>query len=386
MIPPNYAIRNIVKHKMTSALTVLGISLVVFVFAGSLMVSNGLRETLVAAGYPSNVTVIRKASQTEVQSIIGYDQAQIIKSSSDIATDADGTPMLANEVYVLISLPKRKSGDEANVVVRGISEKSMALRPDVKLIEGRMWQDAGSEIIAGTSAAERFRGCAVGEQVRFGARDWTVVGIFDAGGSSQESEIWCDIHQASDAFRRPVYSSLTLRLADSSQFEEFKSKIESDPRLPMEVKREQEYYASQSRATSTFINITGTVISFIFSLGAVVGAMITMYAAVANRTREIGTLRALGFSRMSVLIVFLYESILISLAGGIGGVVAAFALNFVRISTVNWDTFSEIAFSFRLSASIAVSALLFSVIMGIVGGFFPAVRASRLRIVEALRG
>ncbi len=385
MIPPSYAIRNILKHKVTSTLTVAGITLVVFVFAGSMMLSNGLNETLVATGHPENVTVIRKSSQTEVQSIISYDQAQIIKSSPEIAKDSDGNPLYANEVYVLISLPKRKSGEEANIVVRGISEKSMAVRPNVKLIEGRMWQDPGSEIIAGVSAAERYKGCAVGEKVRFGSRDWTVVGIFEAGGTGYESEIWCDIIQAADAFRRPVYSSLTLRLADTTQFAAFKERIENDPRVPLEIKREKDYYAAQSRTISTFINITGTVISFIFSLGAIVGAMITMYAAVANRTKEIGTLRALGFSRFSILTTFLFEALLISAIGGAFGVLAAYFLNFVRISTTNWDTFSEIAFNFNLSPEIALTAVIFALVMGFVGGFLPAVRASRLQIIESLR-
>ncbi len=386
MIPPSYALRNILKHKVTSTLTIAGIMLVVFVFAGSLMLSNGLKETLVSTGNAENVTVIRKSSQTEVQSIISYDQAQIIKSSPEVAKDSEGNPMVANEVYVLISLPKRTTGDQANVVVRGISDKSMALRPNVKLIEGRMWEDAGSEIIAGISASERFKGCAIGEKVRFGARDWTVVGLFEAGGTGFESEIWCDIIQAGDAFNRPVYSSLTLRLADTTLFAAFKEKTEKDPRLPVEVKHEKDYYEAQSRTISTFINITGTVISVIFSLGAIVGAMITMYAAVANRTREIGTLRALGFSRFSILTVFLIEALLISTFGGVLGVLAAYFLDFVQISTTNWDTFSEIVFNFKLSAGIAIGAIIFSLVMGFVGGFLPAVRASRLKIIDSLRG
>jgi putative ABC transport system permease protein len=385
MIPPSYAIRNIAKHKITSTLTISGVSLVVFVFAGSMMMTNGLSETLVATGHPENVTIIRKASLTEVQSIIAYDQAQVVKSAPEVAVDETGAPLMANEVYVLISLPKRKTGNEANIVVRGISDKSMALRPNIKMIAGRMWQDAGSEIIAGKSASERYQGCAVGERIRFGARDWTVVGTFDADGTGYESEIWCEITQAADAFRRPVYSSLTLRLADTTQFEAFKARIENDPRLPLEVKRERDYYASQSRTISTFLGIAGTVISVIFSLGAIVGAMITMYAAVANRTKEIGTLRALGFGRFSILAVFLLESLVISLTGGILGIAAAYFLNFVQISTTNWDTFSEIAFNFRLSTQIATSALIFSLVMGLVGGFLPAVRASRLKIIDSLR-
>jgi putative ABC transport system permease protein len=318
-------------------------------------------------------------------SIITYDQAQIIKADQAIALDAGGNPLVANEVYVLIGLPKRGVTTDANIVLRGINDMSFKLRPNVKMIEGRMWQDAGSEIIAGKSASQRYQGCALGEQVRFGSRKWTVVGIFDAGGTGYESEIWCDIHQVSDAFNRPVYSSLTLRLTDTTRFDAFKKRIEGDPRLPLDVKREKDYYAAQSRTISTFINIAGTVISVIFSLGAIVGAMITMYAAVANRTREIGTLRALGFGRFSILTVFLFESLVISVSGGLVGIAAAYFLNFVQISTINWDTFSELAFNFRLSTQIAISALIFALAMGLVGGFLPAVRASRLRVVDSLR-
>ncbi len=386
MIPPNYAVRNISKHKVTSLLTMAGLSLVVFVFAGSLMLSNGLNETMVATGQPDNVSLIRKSAQTEVMSIVSYEQAQIVKADQDVARDQDGNPLVASEIYVLISLPKRDTQDEANIVVRGVGPTSFALRPNVKLVEGRMWTDPGSEVIAGLSASKRYTGCAVGEKLRFGARNWTVVGIFEAGGTGFESEIWCDINQASDVFRRPVYSSLLARLTDTTRFEAFKARVEADPRLTLDVKREKDYYAAQTQMLGTFISITGTVISIVFSLGAIVGAMITMYAAVANRTREIGTLRALGFNRWSILTVFLFESLLIALASGLIGIGAAYFLNFLQISTTNWGTFSEIAFNLQLSTGIVLKTLAFALIMGLVGGFLPSVRASRLRIVDSLRG
>jgi len=212
-----------------------------------------------------------------------------------------------------------------------------------------------------------------------------VVGIFDAGGSGSDSEIWCDLEQAADAFRRPVYSSLTFRMADTTQFEALKSRIEADRRLPLDIFREKEYYERQSKSFSTFIGITGNVISVIFSLGAIVGAMITMYAAVANRIKEIATLRALGFKRSNVLLSFLFESLTISLSGGVLGVVGAYFLRFVQVSTTNWDTFSELAFNFEISSEIVISAIIFSFVMGIVGGFLPAVSASRMKIAEAMR-
>jgi len=385
MIPLSYTIRNIVKHKTTSILTILGVALVVFVFVGSLMLTAGLRATLISTGYDDNVVLIRKASQAEVQSIIYNDQSQIVSTAPEIAPAEDGTPLFTNEIYVLINQPKRASGDDAHVVVRGVTDKSMELRPNVKLVEGRMYREGTSEVIAGSLAAKRFAGCGLGETVRFGAREWTVVGVFDAGGSGFDSELWGDVRQMSDAFRRPVYSSLTFRMKDPGQFQAMKKRIENDPRLPLEVWREKRFYESQSSFTTTFFNVASITISIIFSLGAIVGAMITMYAAVANRTREIGTLRSLGFSRFSILSSFLLESMTIALVGGGLGIVAANFLRFMQISTTNWGTFSEIVFNFDISWDIAVSAFVFALIMGLLGGFLPALRAARLKIVDALR-
>jgi ABC-type antimicrobial peptide transport system permease subunit len=366
-------------------LTILGIGLVVFVFAGSMMLTEGLKTTMVATGHDENVIAIRKASQTEVQSIVYYSQANILRTRPEIAVGIDGSPLITNELYVLIGLKSRRGNDEAHVVVRGITDMSMVLRPNVKLIEGRMWQDPGSEIIAGKGAAQRFIGCGLGETVRFGSRNWTVVGIFDAEGTAFDSELWSEYEQASDAFNRPIYSSLTFRIKDTTQFAAMVEKIENDPRLPLDVKREKDYYESQSKTFSTFIGIIGTVISIVFSLGAIIGAMITMYAAVANRITEIGTLRSLGFSRFSILTTFLFESLLIAFFGGAIGIGAALFLKFFQISTTNWDTFSEVAFNFDISWNIAITAIVFALIMGVVGGFLPAVRAARLKIVDSLR-
>jgi len=384
MIPAGYTLRNIMKRKITSGLTIFGVMLVIFVFAGVLMLNNGLQKTLVATGSDNNVIIIRKSSQTEVMSIITRDQAQIVSTSPEIAKAPDGTALYTNEVYVLISLPNRKDGEKSNVVARGVTDKSFVLRPNLKLIAGRMWKDAGSEIVAGKATAAKFN-CGIGDKVRFGAREWTVVGIMDAAGSAFDSEIWGDYNQLSDAFRRPMYSSLTFRMVDPSQFDSFKARIEADIRLPLEVFHEKEYYANQSKFMTTFVGIVGTIISIIFSLGAIVGAMITMYAAVANRTREIGTLRALGFGRGSILSAFLFESIIISLLGGALGMVAASFLRLVQVSTTNFDTFSELAFNFHLLVAIVIQAIIFAVVMGVIGGFLPAVRASRLKIVDSLR-
>jgi ABC-type lipoprotein release transport system permease subunit len=385
MLLLHYSYKNILARKLTSVLTVFGIGLVVFVFCAVLMLSNGLGETMIATGEDQNAIVIRKASQTEVQSIIYRDVANAIRTDAAIKKNEEGVPIVTGEILVLINQPKRGSNEPSNVPVRGVSGMSINIRPSFKMVEGRMWQPGTSEIIAGARVTESFQGCGLGETVRFGMRDWTVVGVFETAGSGFESELWGDVDQLMDAFGRPVFSSLTMQLAGPGEFDAFKNRLENDPRYTVDVMREKEYYEEQSKFTTVFINVMGVTISIIFSLGAIVGAMITMYAAVANRTTEIGTMRALGFRRRAVLFAFLTESLLIALIGGTIGVLAASFLRFVEVSTTNWNTFAELAFSFEISSEIIVYAFIFAIIMGLVGGFLPAVRAARFRIVNALR-
>ena len=384
-IPFSYSLRNLWTRRLTTVLTASGMALVVFVFAATLMLAEGLRKTLVATGSPDNMIVIRKASATEIQSGIDRLQASVVESLADIATGADGNQLFAKEIVVLISLPKRGSDKPSNVPIRGVTTASFALRPQVRLVEGRLPRLGSSEVIAGQSVAKRFKGGGIGETLRFGMRDWTVVGTFDAGTTAFSSEIWGDADQLMQAFRRPVYSSVLFRLSDTSKFLKVKGRIESDPRLTVEAKRETQYYSDQSEMMATFLGIMGMTLTIIFSLGAIIGAMITMYAAVANRTAEIGTLRALGFRRRSIMTVFLVESLLLGLVGGVMGLVFSSFLQLFTISTVNWQTFSELAFSFTLTPDIVTQSLVFSLIMGFVGGVLPAFRAARMNIVEALR-
>jgi ABC-type antimicrobial peptide transport system permease subunit len=384
-IPISYSFRNLSTRKLTTFLTASGMALVVFVFASILMLSAGLEKTLIETGSDDNVLITRKAANSEVQSGVERLQAAIIESLPDIATGSQGETLLAKELVVLISLPKRGSGKPANVVIRGIQAVSLQLRPQVVLREGRMPRPGSSEIMAGSSIAARFKGGGIGETLRFGMRDWTVVGIFDAGATGFSSEIWGDATQLMQAFRRPVYSSLIFRLRDSAEFSAVKAKLDADPRLTVDVRRETRYYRDQSEAMAKFLRILGTSLTIIFSIGAIIGAMITMYAAVANRVGEIGTLRALGFQRSSVLAAFLLESLFLGLIGGISGLFCASFMQLITISTMNWQTFSELAFSFTLTFAIAWKSLLFSVAMGFIGGVIPAIRASRLNIVDALR-
>ncbi len=385
-VPLSYSWRNLMTRRLTTGLTAGGMALVVFVFAAIMMLSAGLEKTLVETGSEENVIVTRKGAGAEMQSGIERPAAAIVETLPEIMTATDGRPLVAKELVVLIGLAKRGSDKPSNVVIRGVSDRSLLMRPQVRLLEGRMPRPGSVEVMAGNSIARRFKGGGLGETVRFGMRDWTVVGVFDAGATGFSSEIWGDVDQLMQAFRRPAYSSLTFRLLDSASFSQVKERLESDPRLTLEARRETKYYRDQSEAMATFIRILGITLTVIFSLGAMIGALITMYAAVANRVGEIGTLRALGFQRSSILLAFLAESLLLGLTGGVVGLLGASCMQLITISTMNWQTFSELAFSFSLTPGIIGSSLLFSLLMGLVGGLLPALRASRLKIVDSLRG
>jgi ABC-type antimicrobial peptide transport system permease subunit len=296
-----------------------------------------------------------------------------------------GQKLLAKEVVVLIALPKKGTNKPSNVVLRGIDENSLLLRPQVRLVEGRLPRMGSTEVIAGMSIVRKFKDIRVDEKLCCGMRDWKIVGVFDAGNTGFNSEIWGDEDQFMQAFRRNGYSSVIFKLRDSSGFEDVRSHLESDPRLTLEVKRETKYYADQSEIMAKFLRILGISLTIIFSVGAIIGAMITMYSAVANRTAEIGTLRALGFQRRDILIAFLLESLLLGFLGGIGGLFFASFMQLITISTMNFQTFSELAFSFSLNFNIIYMGMTFALIMGFVGGVLPAIRASRMIIVDALR-
>jgi putative ABC transport system permease protein len=384
-VPLSYSFRNLWTRRLTTVLTASGMALVVFVFAAILMLAEGLRKTLVETGSYDNVIVIRKGSNSEVQSGVSRYQASIIETEPEVAIGADGQPLVAKELVVLITLPKRTTNTPSNVVIRGMGSSSLPLRPQVKLVAGRMPKPGSSEIMAGRSIAERFKGGGIGETLRFGMRDWRVVGIFDAGNTGFSSEIWGDADQLMQAFRRPAYSSIIFKLRDPAEFETVKKRIESDPRLTLEAKRENQYYADQSKMMAKFLRILGMSLTVIFSLGAIIGAMITMYSAVATRIGEIGTMRALGFKRVSILGAFMIEALLLGLIGGCVGLFLASFLQLLTISTMNFQTFSELAFSFTLTSDIVWKGLGFSLVMGFIGGVLPAVRASRMNIVESLR-
>jgi putative ABC transport system permease protein len=384
-IPLAYNIRNLWTRRLTTILTVSGMALVVFVFASILMLADGLQKTLVETGSYDNVVFLRKGSSSEVVSGVTRQQASILETFPETAVGQKGQRLLAKEVVVLVALTKKGSDKPSNVVLRGIDENSLFLRSQVRLVEGRLPRMGTSEVIAGASIVKRFKDIGIDQTLYFGTRQWRIVGVFDAGNTGFSSEIWGDADQFMQAFRRNGYSSVIFRLQDSSEFPNVKSRIENDPRLTIEVKRETKYYEDQSEMMAKFLRVLGISLTIIFSIGAMIGAMITMYSAVANRTAEIGTLRALGFKRRDIMIAFLLEALLLGFLGGAMGLFFASFMQLITISTMNFQSFSELAFSFSLNSRIIYMGMAFALIMGFVGGVLPAVRASRMIIVDALR-
>jgi ABC-type antimicrobial peptide transport system permease subunit len=309
----------------------------------------------------------------------------VLSSLTSIASNSQGQRLISREPVVLNNLPKRSNGKPSNVTLRGTSLIGLELRPQVKIVSGRIFRPGTSEIIAGRATAAGFQGAGLGETLRFAQRDWLVVGVFDSGKTGFDSELWGDADQLMAAFRRQTYSTVVYKMTDPNALDGIKQTVADDVRLQLDAKTEVQFYTEQSEALATFIRILGLSLSVIFSIGAVVGAMITMFATVAQRVGEIGTLRALGFRRGAVLLAFMFESLLLALVGGVIGLVGASLMQNVNISTVNFQTFSELAFQFKLTPLIVAQALVFALGMGFVGGVIPAWRAARMKIVDCLR-
>ncbi|MGL4230633.1 MAG: ABC transporter permease [Casimicrobium sp.] len=384
-IPFTYIARNLWTRRLTTALTAGGMALVVFVFAAVLMLDAGLKKTLVGTGSWDNAIMLRQGAQTEIQSGVSREQASLIETLPEVARDARGDALVSKEIVVLIGAPKKGDTKPQNVIVRGMSPVGIVLRPQVKLLEGRWMQPGASEIVVGKSVNAGFANMDIGDTIRFAARDWRIVGVFDGQSSGFDSEAWGDAEQLGQAFRRVAYSSMIVRMVDPNALERIQKSIEGDVRLKLDVKAEPAFYEEQSKALSTFLSILGLTLSVIFSIGAIIGAAITMYSAVASRVGEIGTLRALGFRRASILVAFLGESILLALVGGVVGLLVASFLQLFTVSTLNFTSFSQLSFGFHLTPSIAIQSIVFAVVMGIIGGFLPSFKAARMEIVDSLR-
>ncbi|MEA2749493.1 MAG: putative transport system permease protein [Myxococcales bacterium] len=386
MIPVKYNYRNLVVRKTTTIAAAFGLALVVFVVAAAQMLNNGLKKTLGRSAGDENAIVLRKGSSAEMESGIEENQVNLVLAQA-AQIGASKKPAGVGEVLVVILMDKLGTNGVSNVTVRGVPEDVFDFRNSAKIIEGRPAKPGSDEVVVGSGIRGRFRGLELGQTFEIKKnRPVKVVGVFADGASSFESEVWADIHTVRTAFGREGYvSSIRVRLDAASKFDAFKALVEQNRQLGLNVQREADYYEKQSEATSIFLTIISTMIAVFFSIGAMIGATITMNAQVANRQREIGTLRALGFSRRSILASFLLESVVLATIGGLVGAVASLALQFVRVPMLNAGTWSEMVFSFEPTPAIILRAMVLAGIMGVVGGFLPAIRAARVSPIEAMR-
>ena len=384
-IPLIYNLRSLKERPISTATTAGGMALVVAVFIAMMALSNGFQAALVNTGSPDNVLVLRKGAGAEMNSGLSRNTANIIGSFPFVANDEDGRPLASAETFVVVPM-RRVTGALANVVARGVSPQALKVRKGIEIIDGRMFNLGSAEVIVGVGMAARFPGAGIGEQLRFGDRDWTVVGHFSADGSSFESEVWGENEQFMPVFRGEVFQWVSIRLADPSAFAEVKQILEEDPRLFVDALQEREFYEGQSTLLGQILSFIAVFIAGVMAIGAVFGAINTMYAAVASRTSEIAVLLTLGFKPLSVLSSFMFEAVMIALLGGIIGCVMVLPINGLLTSTTNWTSFSEIAFSFRITPQLLLNGLIFAVVMGVIGGFFPALRAARQTVATALRG
>jgi len=381
----SYNLRSMVVRKGTAAMTAMGIAMVVAVFVMTLAIAQGFQSTLVASGSLQNAIILRKAATSETVSSVLRSQVPLLESFPQIARGADGRPLASPELVVIIAVPRQSDNQPANVPVRGVGPKAFEIRDTLKFVEGRRFTPGTREINVGKLAVARFKGLTLGSDVRFGANIWKVVGVFTADDASFESEVWGDVDLMQPAFQRTGYQSMTVRLTDPTAFESFEAAMAADPRLDLRPQRELDYYAAQSAPLTAAIRVFGTFVTLILSIGAMFGAMNTMYAAVAYRTREIGTLRALGFSRFRVVTAFLAESITLALIGGVIGCILALPVHGLSTGTTNFSSFSEVAFKFRITTGLLFGGLIFSALMGTLGGLLPAIRAARIPVARALR-
>jgi putative ABC transport system permease protein len=383
-IPLKYNFRNLVVRRTTTLMTAFSITLTVAVFVVLMALAEGLRSSLASTGDPLNVLIMREGSQSETVSFVSRDSLQVIKYLDGIAKDSKGEPLVSPEVLVLVNMPKRGQAAGSNVTIRGVGPDGPELRPNFKIVAGRYFKTGLREVVVSKRISERFQNCGLGDKLKFAKGYWTVVGIFTAGNSAYNSEIWADVNELAQDFDRESYSDVIVRATDKAAVERLSDQIANDRRLHLKPQTERAYYESQT-STARPIQAFGIFIAILMAVGASFAAMNTMYAAVARRTKEIGTLRVLGYSRWSIMLSFVIESVLIAALGGIVGCALALPINLVTTGTTNFATFSELTFNFRATPALLVTGVLFSVAMGFVGGLFPAWRAAHENIVTSLR-
>jgi len=385
-IPFVYNFRSVTARWTSSIVAVLGIAGTVGVFVAMLSLARGFRATLVASGSEDNAIVLRAGATSEMMSGIKLEDIKILQDAPGVARASDA-PLVTSEVVVVAPFPLRATGTDANAQIRGVSANVLTIRRNVKIVQGRMFQPGLAELIVGKNASSSYSGLTLGNTVNFGGGHWQVVGIFDAGGSAFDSELWCDARVLDDVYKRPsnIFQSATVHLSSPGAFEQFKDAVTSDRRLNFDVTREIDYYAKQSTRMTQLITILGGLVAFVMAIGAVFGALNTMYSAVAERGREIATMRALGFGGGAVVFSFLVEALLISFVGGAIGCVAVLPLNGLTTGTMNWQTFSQLAFAFRITPALLLAGIVFALLMGLLGGLPPAMRAAWRPVAVALR-
>jgi putative ABC transport system permease protein len=386
-IPIIYNFRSVRARWTSAVVAVLGIAGTVGVFVAMLSLARGFQSTLVASGSEDNALVLRTGATSELTSGVPLDSVKVIQDAPGVAHGVDG-PLVTPEVVLVAPIPLRATGTDANVEVRGVSPNVLAIRSNVEVVEGRMFRPGLSELVVGKNALTNYVGLTVGSTVQLGGGRLEVVGVFDAGGSAFDSEIWGDANVLQGVFKRPTsnFQSVTVHLTSPAALQEFKGAVTSDPRLNIDVTREVEYYAKQSTTMTQLITVLGTLIAAIMAIGAIFGALNTMYSAVAERGREIATMRAVGFGAAAVVFSFLVEALLISFVGGAVGCAAVLPLNGLTTSTINVQTFSNLAFAFRITPALLVGGIVFSLLMGLLGGVPPAIRAATRPVSVALRG
>jgi len=380
-------IRSIPARFGSSTVAVIGIAGVVLVFVAVLSIAEGVAATMKASGDPGLVLILRAGSDTEMTSGLAGDAVRVIQDAPGIARDNSGAPMTSPELFVVVDHPLKRSGSPANVPLRGVSPEAFKVHSRLKIVQGRNFEFGKNEIIAGQAAARQFNNLNVGTKLTWGENSWTLVGIFDEGGAVSESELWCDVKVLQPAYRRGnSYQSVYARLSSPDSFQQLKDSLTSNPQLTVAAMRAADYYGSQTQTLQGIIRTIGGIIAVLMGVGAIFGAVITMYTAVASRTREIATLRALGFGSVPVVFSVLVEAILLGIVGGIiGGAVAYLAFDGFETATMNFQSFSQIAFKFAVTPQLLGTALMISLVMGVMGGLLPAIRAARLPVVTALR-
>jgi len=385
-IPLIYNIRSVRARWTSTIVAVLGIAGTVGVFVAMLSLAHGFKSTLVASGSPGNALVLRAGSPSEMMGGVTLDSVRIIQDAPGIARNANG-PLVTQEVVGVMPFPLISTGTDANVQIRGVSPNVLDIRTFVKMAEGRMFQPGLFEIVVGRNVPKTYAGLKLGNDVDFGGAHWKVVGVFDAGGSAFDSEVWSDSRVFNDILKRPpnIFQSVTVHLDSPASFQQFKDAVIADPRMDVDITREVDYYAKQSTTMTTLITVLGGFVAAIMAIGAVFGALNTMYSAVSERGREIATMRALGFGGPAVVFSFLVEALIISLIGGILGCIVVLPLNGLTTSTMNFQTFSNIAFAFKITPNLLLQGIIFALVMGVVGGLLPAIRAASLPVATALR-